>query len=98
MSLPDFSYDRDAVVVAGSTEIPVHAKLGKRYRQPLGEEWSGTLTPLDPNESFWAVVDAGMATLRTEDGTEATFLPGDFTSSPGRITRMPIRGNGRAPF
>jgi len=98
-SLPTFSYDGDALVIAGTTEIPVHAQLQKRYKQPFGEEWSGTLTPLDPNEDFWAVFDIGTAILRTDGGAEGSFLPGaGFMQEHGTTARMPITGNGRAPF
>ncbi|MFG2895275.1 hypothetical protein [Streptomyces sp. NPDC048248] len=75
--LPAFSYDGEAVVVTGSTEIQVHARLLKRFHQPFGEEWHGTMTPLDPNEDFWAVDEAGTAVLHTAQGREAILSPGD---------------------
>jgi hypothetical protein len=99
--LPDFAYDSAAVVVAADdTEIPVHAKLRKRYSQSLGEGWYGMLTRLDPNEDFWAIDAAGIAVLRTEHGQGGTFRPDtdNFTHVHGEITHMPIEGYGSAPF
>jgi len=96
--LPNFSYDREATVIAGTTKIPVRAELRKHFSQQSGEEWHGTVTALDPTEDFWAVTDAGGAVLRTDTG-EASFRPDDrFTHVHGTIATMPSTGNGRAPF
>jgi hypothetical protein len=92
-SLPDFTYDDDAEIIAGQERIPVRAVLRKKYGK-LGEEWGGHLHAASGNAfDLTPVHYTDEPILRMPDGQEASFAVQGSISNP-----LPIRGNPPAPF
>ncbi|MFJ9866211.1 hypothetical protein [Streptomyces sp. NPDC101165] len=90
-------YSDDAVVIAGSTQIPVQAKLRKPYTQP-SEKWFGTLAPDNPQADLYILLEnSDRLALRFPDGSEATFTA-DWTAVNGVTGSIRIDGTGPAPF
>ncbi|MBY8879952.1 DUF4873 domain-containing protein [Actinacidiphila acidipaludis] len=91
-------YDGPAVVVIGTEEIPVHARLRVTMCTRLGEEWAGVVSPDRGTDHFWQLWDGvEPATLRTEHG-ESAFRLEEGTRVDKDDPSIAIDGQGRPPF
>ena len=93
--MPNLCED-DAVIIAGSTEIPVRARLSKNYTVEFGEVWSGSLIT-DDGSDLYPLHDNDDLVLRMSDGQEGRFTA-DWVTTNGRNGLIDVEGMGRAPF
>ncbi|MFD8396211.1 hypothetical protein ACFV2N_45255 [Streptomyces sp. NPDC059680] len=91
-----YAYSGEAIVVVGSTAIPVHAKLWKHYTQPY-ERWFGILVPDDPRVDLHPLRESDVLVLRLPSGNEGNFT-GDWTVVAQVVVRIHIKGMSHPPF
>lgn len=88
------SYQGNATLLVGDTEIPVTAELEADRSGPF-DDWGGRVRTSDSDEDFYLAMDSDEVKIRLEDGREGTVVPTGTSVGSGVLT---VSGSGPIPF
>ncbi|MFD5031375.1 DUF4873 domain-containing protein [Streptomyces sp. NPDC058220] len=88
------NYQGPATLVAGESEIEVHATLSASLSGAV-RQWGGSVQTSDAGEAFYAALDSDDVKIRFPDGREGTVVATHTAIGSGRLR---VSGSGTIPF